>query len=120
MTDPTHSPITPSDASKEYLQNEKVILPFFNLQEINNVLQAEVIAEFKSRVSVSDERKAKIKEFLKHEDRFSVLVDGPLWFRGYDQWNEEEGAPKASKLLQSYKATHIVVGHTVQKGGRIR
>ena len=108
------------DDSKQYLQNEKLLLPFFNLQEINNVLQAEVIAELKSRVSPSGERQAKIQEFLKHGDWFSVRVDGPLWFRGYDQWNEEEGAPKASKLLEAYKAAHIVVGHTVQKGGRIR
>jgi hypothetical protein len=49
-----------------------------------------------------------------------VRVDGPLWFRGYDQWSEEEGAQQASKLLEAYKATHIVVGHTVQKGGRMR
>jgi len=120
MNSRIHDEIKAFDASKEYLQNEKVILSFFNLQEINNVLQAEVIAELKSRVPVSDERQARIREFLKHEDWFSVRVDGPLWFRGYDQWNEEEGAPKASKLLEGYKATHIVVGHTVQKSGRIR
>jgi hypothetical protein len=108
------------DESKQYLQNEKLLLPFFNLQEINNVLQAEVIAELKSRVPPSGERQAKIQQILKQGDWFSVRVDGPLWFRGYDQWNDEEGAPKATKLLQDYKATHIVVGHTVQKGGRIR
>jgi hypothetical protein len=87
---------------------------------MNNVLQAEVIAELKSRVSGNDERKAKIQEFLKHVDWLSVRVDGPLWFRGYDRWSDEEGAPQASKVLESYKATHIVVGHTVQNGGRIR
>ena len=108
------------DASKQYLQDEKVILPFFNLQEIANVLQAEVIAELKSHVSVNAERQAKMQEFLKHGDWFSVRVDGPVWFRGYDQWSEEVAAPKSSKLLEDYKATHIVVGHTVQKGGRIR
>jgi hypothetical protein len=108
------------DASKSYLQNENLILPFFNLQEINSVLQAEVIAERKSRVLADDERQAKILEFLKFQDWLSVRVDGPLWFRGYDQWSEEEGAPQASKLLEAYKATHIVVGHTVQKGGRMR
>ena len=108
------------DASKQYLQNEKLILPFFNLQEINNVLQAEVIAERKSHVLASDQRQAKILEFLRYQDWLSVRVDGPLWFRGYDQWSEEEGALQLSKLLEAYKATHIVVGHTVQKGGRIR
>jgi hypothetical protein len=108
------------DASKQYLQDEKLILPFFTLQEITAVLQAEVIAERKSRVPPSDERQAKILEFLRYPDWLSVRVDGPLWFRGYDQWSEAEGAMQVSKLLEAYKATHIVVGHTVQKGGRIR
>jgi hypothetical protein len=108
------------DASKQYLQNEKLILPFFNLQEINSTLQAEVIAERKSRVFSNNERQAKILEFLRYEDWFSVRVDGPLWFRGYDQWSEEGGAPQVSKVLEAYKARHVVVGHTVQKGGRMR
>jgi hypothetical protein len=108
------------DALKQYLQNEKLILPFFNLQEINNVLQAEVIAELKSHVPANGEQKAKILEFSKLNEWLSVRPDGPLWFRGYDKWSEEEGAPQVSKLLEGYKATHLVVGHTVQNGGRIR
>jgi calcineurin-like phosphoesterase family protein len=115
-----HDEIKAFDTSKEYLQNEHVILPFFNLQEINNVLQAEVLAELKSRVLANAERQAKIREFLKFQDWLSVRVDGPLWFRGYDKWNDEDGAPQASKVLEAYKATHVVVGHTVQQGGRIR
>jgi hypothetical protein len=115
-----HDEIKAFDALKQYLQNEKVILPFFSLQEINNALQAEVIAEVKSHVLANDERKAKIQEFLRHQDWLSVRVDGPLWFRGYDRWSEEEGAPQVSKVLDAYKATHLVVGHTVQKDGRMR
>jgi len=120
MNNRIHDEMKEFDALKQYLQNEKIILPFFNLQEINNVLQAEVIAELKSHVSTNDERRAKIQEFLRHVDWLSVRVEGPLWFRGYDQWSDEEGAPQVSKLLEGYKATHLVVGHTVQKGGRIR
>src|SRR5277367_1235567 len=105
------------DSTKHYLQNAKLILPFFNLQEITNVLQAEVIAERKSRIVADEERQTKIIEFLRFQDWLSVKVDGPLWFRGYDQWSEEEGAPQAAKLLEAYNATHIIVGHTVQKGG---
>ncbi len=115
-----HDEMKAFDASEQYLQNEKLILPFFTLQEINSVLQAEVVAELKSRVLANDERQAKVLQFLRHEDWFSVRVNGPLWFRGYDQWSDEEGAPQVSKLLERYKATHFVVGHTVQKGGRIR
>jgi Calcineurin-like phosphoesterase len=120
MNNRIHDEIKEFDALKQYLQNEKLILPFFNLQEVNNVLQAEVIAELKSHASTNDERRTKIQEFLRHVDWLSVRVEGPLWFRGYDQWSDEEGAPQVSKLLEGYKATHLVVGHTVQKGGRIR
>jgi hypothetical protein len=120
MNNRIHDEIKEFDASKQYLQNENLILPFFNLQEVINVLRAEVTVELKSRVPANNERQAKIQEFLKQGDWFSVRVDGPLWFRGYDQWSEEEGAPQVSKVLEAYKATHVVVGHTVQKSGRIR
>jgi hypothetical protein len=108
------------DAAKQYLQSEKVILPFFTLQEMTAVVQAELSAERKSLMLASQQRQAKIMEFLGFQDWLSVRPDGPLWFRGYDQWSEEEGAAQVSKLLEAYKATHIAVGHTVQKGGRIR
>ena len=108
------------DTSKQYLQNEKVILAFFNLQEMTAVVQAELTAELKARVRSDQERQARLTEFLRYGDWLSVRTDGPLWFRGYDQWSEEEGVAQVSKLLEAYKATHIAVGHTVQKGGRIR
>jgi hypothetical protein len=120
MNNRIHGEIKAFDASKQYLQNENLILPFFNLQEIYSVLRAEIIVELKSHVPANNERQAKIQEFLRHEDWFSVRVDGPLWFRGYDQWSDVEGAPQVRKVLEAYKATHVVVGHTVQKGGRIR
>ncbi len=120
MNNRIHDEIKAFDALKQYLQNEKLILPFFSLQEINTVLQAEVVAEVKSHVLANDERKAKIQEFFRHQDWLSVRVDGPLWFRSYDRWSEEEGAPQVSKVLEAYKATRLVVGHTVQKDGRMR
>jgi len=120
MNNRVHDEIKTFDGLKQYLQNEQLILPFFTLQEITNVLQAEVTAQLKSRVPASDERQAKVQEFLKWGDWLSVRVDGPLWFRGYDRWSEEEGEPQVSKVLEAYKAAHIVSGHTVQKVGRIR
>ena len=108
------------DAVKQYLQDEGVILPFFNMQEITYAAQAQVIAERKSRVPAKEERLAKILEFLKYGEWLSVKPDGPLWFRGYDQWSDEEGTAQIGKVLEAYKVAHIVVGHTVQRGGRIR
>lgn len=108
------------DTAKQYMQDEKLILPFFTLQEVAAVVQAELTAERKSRMPSDAQRQARLIQFLGFGDWLSVRVDGPLWFRGYDQWSEEEGASQLGKLLDAYKATHIVVGHTVQKGGRIR
>jgi len=108
------------DSTKKYLQDEKIILPFFNIQEITAVVQAEIIAERKGLVPSDPQRQARLIQFLGYGGWLSVKVDGPLWFRGYDQWSDEEGAAQIGKLLEAFKATHIVVGHTVQKGGRIR
>jgi hypothetical protein len=108
------------DAMRQYFQDQKLILPFFTLQEMTNVLQAELVAEIKSRVAADSERHEKIQEFLKRGEWLSSREDGPLWFRGYDRWTDEEGAPQVNKVLDAYKAKHIVVGHTVQRGGRIR
>src|SRR6266853_2583497 len=108
------------DSAKQGLVDQKVILPFFTLQEITAAVQAELTAERKSRVPSDQQRQARLVGFLGYGDWLSVRVDGPLWFRGYDQWSEEEGAAQIGKVLESYNAKHIVVGHTVQKGGRMR
>jgi Calcineurin-like phosphoesterase len=108
------------DAAKQDLQDQKVILPFFTLQEMTAVVQAEVVAEHKSRVPSDEQRQARIAQFLGYGEWLSVRPDGPLWFRGYDQWSDEEGAAQMGKILEAYEAAHVAVGHTVQKGGRIR
>jgi hypothetical protein len=112
--------ISAFDTYKQYMVDERLILPFFNLQEIAAVAQAEISAEKKSRVPSNPELQARISQFLQFPGWVSVGVDGPLWFRGYDQWSEEEGSPQVDKILQFLKADRLVVGHTVQKGGNIR
>jgi hypothetical protein len=108
------------DAAKQYLVDENVILPFFTLQEMAAAAQAELTAERKSRVPSDEQKQARIIQFLGFGDWLSVRVDGPLWFRGYDQWSEEEGNAQIGKVLEGYNVARIAVGHTPQKGGRIR
>jgi hypothetical protein len=108
------------DEIKEYLQGQGVILPFFNLQEMTLAVQAELAAERKQRVPTDQQSQARLLQFLGYGEWLSVKVDGPLWFRGYDQWSDDEGNAQISKVLEGYNAAHIVVGHTVQKGGRMR
>lgn len=46
--------------------------------------------------------------------KWSVIdPEGPLWFRGYAQWDETTSAPKVLGFLDLLKLTRIVVGHTV-------
>ncbi|HET8923592.1 MAG TPA: metallophosphoesterase [Candidatus Acidoferrum sp.] len=108
------------DEARQYLADENVLLPFFTLQEAIAVAQAELIAERKQRAASNETRQARIEKFLALGSWLCVREDGPVWFRGYDQWSEEDGAAKAAKILAAYNATNIVVGHTVQKTATIR
>lgn len=112
--------ISAFDSCKQYMVDERLILPFFNLQEMTAVVQAEISAEQKSKIASVPELRAKLSQFLQFPDWLSVRTDGPLWFRGYDQWSDAEGSSQIDKILQSFKAHHFVTGHTVQKGGTIR
>jgi hypothetical protein len=115
-----HSEMKDFDETKKSLVSEKVVLPFFTLQEIVAVARAELIAERKSHVPTNQLHQANLERFLALGTWVSVREDGPLWFRGYDQWGEGDGAPQVEKILAAYNAKNIVVGHTVQKTAHIR
>lgn len=115
-----HSEIHQYDEVRQYLADENVLLPFFTLQEAIVVAQAELIAERKQNVPSHEARQARIAQFLELGSWLCVREDGPVWFRGYDQWSEEEGLAKVGRILAAYNATNIVVGHTVQRTATIR
>jgi len=46
-------------------------------------------------------------------------ADGPLWFRGNADWDEETQATEIAELLAGIGAQRMVGGHTVQDEGRI-
>lgn len=45
--------------------------------------------------------------------------DGPLWFRGFSTWTDEQGEPLIAAALKKLGGRRFVTGHTVQPGGRI-
>ena len=108
------------DEARQYLADEKVLLPYFTLQEAVAVAQAELIAEHKQSTPSHETRQARIEQFLALGGWLCVREDGPLWYRAYDQWSEEEAVSKVEKILGACNATNIVVGHTVQRTARIR
>ncbi|HUV13406.1 MAG TPA: hypothetical protein VMY18_07160, partial [Acidobacteriota bacterium] len=54
-----------------------------------------------------------IKAFFDMGAWLGVHPDGPLWFRGYGKWSEEEGTPQLAQVLAGYGAEYFVVGHTI-------
>ena len=120
------------DAAKKFMVSQRLVLPFFTLQEITAVVQAELEA----RQNAPGTRHPNLANpgdtlpehtqlqilttFAGYSHWMSVASNGPLWFRGYAEWNDEQGAAEAQHLLNAYHATQIVVGHTPQTDGRIR
>jgi hypothetical protein len=108
------------DQAKQDLVSRKVILPFFTIQEIAVAVQAELLAERAAGKPTDAAYHNGLLKLLNFNSWLCMRDDGPLWFRGYDTWSEEEGTPKVEKVLASYGAEHIVVAHTVQKTAHVR
>jgi hypothetical protein len=60
-----------------------------------------------------------LSAFLGMGDWLSMHPDGPLWFRGFATWSEEEGTPQVAATLEGLGARHLVVSHTVLSEGEI-
>jgi hypothetical protein len=105
---------------KQYLIAEKLILPFFTLQEITAMVKDVYVAGNKSNTLADEKRMAKLAPYLKLNTWLCIREDGPLWFRGYDEWSDAYGTPLVEKILAAYDASNVVVGHTVQKVAHIR
>jgi len=108
------------DESKRYLVSHRVILPFFTLQETAAAVQIPSIEEGSKATPTDAEKQGMISQLAGIGNWLCMREDGPLWFRGFDEWSEEEGTPQMEKILSAYEATHIVIGHTVQKSAHIR
>jgi hypothetical protein len=109
-----------------YLVSRGIFERFFTLDEMFTVLRSRLQAwsgdplgtdgdTWMDRLSFQDQQIATIsKGFLKIGNWYSVHPDGPLWFRGYGKWTEEEGTPQVAEILEKYGAGHFVVGHTIR------
>ncbi len=108
------------DRTKRYLVSHRVILPFFTLQETAAAVQAQITADRAAETPPDEEEQSMMSRLADIGQWLCMREDGPLWFRGYDEWSDEEGRQQTEKILAAYEATHIVVAHTVQKTAHIR
>ncbi|MEN3337689.1 MAG: hypothetical protein V7647_1365 [Acidobacteriota bacterium] len=114
------SEIRKFDAGRKYMADDGLILPCFSLQETVEAARVEA-AGLRGRQLVAPNRR--------HVDMINAVLsigtspllasEGPLWFRGFDTWTEEEGRSLMQGLLSRYGAKRFVTAHSIQTTGRI-
>ncbi|MGQ0732976.1 MAG: hypothetical protein ACT4QD_04890, partial [Acidobacteriota bacterium] len=128
VNDRVRAEVRQLDAFRQQLVDRNLALPSFSLREVIDV----AVAELRAANMAIDEARAKGTRlnldfpFLKEaETMLEVakwsLVDpeGPLWFRGYASWDEEETSAQVLEYLKRLKLARIVVGHTPTPDRRI-
>jgi len=109
------------DRARSKLAEMGVILPFSTMKEIecavNHALNEgsgdAIASKQQSRIA------AIVGRLPRSEGWMHLSSNGPLWFRGYAEWTEEEGNPLVDQILKVWRVDRIVVAHTPQHSGRI-
>ncbi len=120
------------DTYRQYLLDGGLILPFFDLTEMiqaarTDLKKKEDEVARKEAEAVAERRRFRpdtitqnhiryLSDFLSLPTWYIVAPEGPLWFRGFAEWSEEEGPQHVAGILSSYGAERVVVGHNTQKG----
>jgi 3',5'-cyclic AMP phosphodiesterase CpdA len=113
------------DDGFRWLQQHNLALPSYTLTEVVHVVQDEVVRleAKRKRDSLSEDDVAEAKALLPilNIDKSALLnANGPLWFRGFSAWTEQEGGEKVPSLLKKYKVKRFVTAHTPQPAGQIK
>ena len=105
-----------------------IILPFFTFEETTAAIQQELNYWLtllapegppapNNTVPVDPKDNALIQTLvaLNRDVRTWSIIeeDGPVWFRGFARWDDDEGLPQARSLTERYGVARIVVGHTI-------
>jgi len=109
------------DDGFRWLQQHDLAAPFSTLSEIARAAQNEWVQldAKRKRDALTDEdiTQAKLLAPILDMDSSALLnAKGPLWFRGYSTWTDQEGSQLMPALLKKYKVKRFVTGHTPQSG----
>jgi calcineurin-like phosphoesterase family protein len=112
------------DEGVRWVEQQKLVLPFSTIVEILEAARAQLtqFSAYQKEGTLTEDhiRAARLLLPLTEVGASSLLhPDGPLWFRGFSAWTDEQGAPRMAALLQKLRVTRFVTGHTPQPSGRI-
>lgn len=108
------------DRLKEVLVEEKLALPFFSFSETVEAARAEIARETVGSEDPQAQEKHRFAGILRVGGWSIIAANGPLWFRGYATWTDEEGPAQVDRLQQQLGPVRFVVGHTHPDDRRIR
>jgi hypothetical protein len=116
--------LTEWDDGVRWLEQRRLALPFSKLTEIVAVAQAEMmdLKAQRKRETFSDDDVTVTRMLMPIATigTSSLLnPEGPLWFRGYSTWTDEEGTSLMPELLRKYRVKRFVTAHTPQLPGHI-
>lgn len=126
LNEQIHTELAFFDTLHTELVGEKRILPFAGADAMIEVARAE-LAPLRSALATqavpdaADERRAHFLEQLTQYDSWTIVhPKGPLWFRGFADWTDEEVAAWLPGMMITLGVKHFVSGHTPQIGAGIR
>ena len=121
------------DRYRDHLVEQDIILPFSTFQEIFTAVALELNAWI-NRLAPGPPAPDRPPPALSPEERehLAILIDlqtingwsivdpaGPLWFRGFARWSEEEGNEAIGGVLKRFGVKRAVVGHSVTADRRV-
>jgi hypothetical protein len=117
------------DMHRQRLVGKRLVLPTASLQDILDVSVSELrkATEAMAAAKAEGQPPPDLDVIVLRESQALMevgtwsLVDpqGPLWFRGYAQWDETPTSPQVFGLLDALKVSRVVVGHTVTPSRKI-
>jgi hypothetical protein len=104
------------DKYKQFMIDKKLAYPFSTYDELLIAAQDEIIRNGEDR----DPADLQTLEDFIHGAWLTTNEKGPLWFREYDTWSEDEGETNMTRMTEAFNVKRFVVGHTPQPNGEIR
>ena len=124
-----HGGVAPELELDERAINERVAAEIATFDAVRaELLDRELIFEDSQLVEIYAAARALIERRRRSLDRsildlpswLLIAPEGPLWFRGYAQWDDPEGVPAMRRIITDRDIDAVIVGHTPRGDQRIQ
>jgi hypothetical protein len=113
------------DQGRRWLEQQNLVKPSSTFQEVLLAARAEIdrvnaIMADKKHLPPETRRGAMLVLPVANIGASGLLHgDGPMWFRGFATWPDEQGEARMAALLKHHQVSRFVTGHSPQASGRI-